>query len=187
VLDGFLVCTFILYYYTQRDGKHQIALLTLCCVFLILGDDWISYDTYQWYFACCIVLKQMYGTDHTVFTRKRTGLSHMYAACTLPPTVTWYRSYYYPATYAFRSCRIKMVRSSETMVPVYQTARLHISEGHRSLQPPSWECWNLQNLSLANRISITCIMLRCECPLPIQLNMPLCYTCAAWYTEVTVC
>jgi hypothetical protein len=25
VLDGYLVYTFILYYYTQRDGKHQIT------------------------------------------------------------------------------------------------------------------------------------------------------------------
>jgi hypothetical protein len=25
VLDGYLVSTFILYYYTQRDGKHQIT------------------------------------------------------------------------------------------------------------------------------------------------------------------
>ena len=52
-----------------------------------------------------------------------------HAACTLPPNVTWYRFYYYPASYAYRNCRIKVAHSSETMVPVYQTARLYISEG----------------------------------------------------------
>jgi hypothetical protein len=84
----------------------------------------------KWFFACCTGLCQLCGTDRTVFTRTRGSvLSHTYACCTLPPNVTWYRFYYYPATCAYRNCRIKVAHSSETMAPVYQTARLHISEG----------------------------------------------------------
>jgi hypothetical protein len=38
MLDGCLVCTVILYYYTQRDGKHQITVFNTLYKFLFIID-----------------------------------------------------------------------------------------------------------------------------------------------------
>jgi hypothetical protein len=61
VLDGYLVYTFIQYYYTQRDGKHQINVVyIMISVFLSNVHIVITCDTdmylYVYYLSCNMVL-----------------------------------------------------------------------------------------------------------------------------------